>query len=32
LVWHIMGIGKQEEHPFTVPARVVEGKLNYSEI
>lgn len=30
-VMHIMGIGKAEEHPFTKPARVVEGKLVYGK-
>ncbi len=24
-----MGIGKDEEHPYTSPARIVNGKLNY---
>ncbi len=28
-VMHIMGIGKEEEHPFTAPARVVNGELIY---
>lgn len=28
-VMHIMGIGKDEEHPYTSPARIVEGKLVY---
>lgn len=28
-VMHIMGIGKEEEHPFTSPARVENGKLTY---
>jgi uncharacterized protein (DUF488 family) len=28
-VFHIMGIGKEEEHPFTAPARIVNGKLTY---
>jgi uncharacterized protein (DUF488 family) len=30
-VTHIMGIGKGEEHPFTSPARIVEGRLVYSD-
>jgi len=30
-VIHIMGIGKSEEHPYTQPARIVEGKLSYSK-
>ena len=28
-VMHIMGVGKSEEHPYTAPARVVNGTLNY---
>jgi uncharacterized protein (DUF488 family) len=28
-VMHIMGIGKEEAHPYTAPARIVNGKLNY---
>jgi uncharacterized protein (DUF488 family) len=28
-VMHIMGVGKSEEHPYTAPARIVNGKLNY---
>jgi uncharacterized protein (DUF488 family) len=28
-VIHIMDIGKGEEHPFTSPAKVVQGKLFY---
>jgi uncharacterized protein (DUF488 family) len=30
-VMHIMGIGKEQEHPYTKPARVVNGKLNYGK-
>ena len=30
-VMHIMGIGKSQEHPYTAPARIVGGKLVYSE-
>jgi uncharacterized protein (DUF488 family) len=30
-VWHIMAINKATEHPFTKPARIVDGILNYSE-
>lgn len=30
-VMHIMGEGKATEHPFTQPAKVVNGKLTYSE-
>lgn len=28
-VMHIMGISKEEEHPFTAPARIIEGELSY---
>ena len=28
-VMHIMGVRKAEEHPYTEPARIVNGKLNY---
>src|SRR5665213_1248152 len=28
-VMHIMGIGKDEEHPYTGPARIVNGELSY---
>lgn len=28
-VMHIMGLGKEEEHPFTAPARIVNGELSY---
>lgn len=28
-VMHIMGINKAEEHPYTSPARIVNGKLTY---
>ena len=30
-VMHIMGIGKAEEHPYTAPARIVDGALTYEE-
>ncbi len=30
-VYHIMDIGKAKEHPFTAPARVVNGQLTYAE-
>ncbi len=30
-VWHIMEKGKLTEHPYTSPARPVNGKLFYSE-
>ncbi len=28
-VMHIMGVGKEEEHPYTAPARIVNGELSY---
>jgi uncharacterized protein (DUF488 family) len=28
-VMHIMGNGKEEEHPYTAPARIVNGELSY---
>jgi hypothetical protein len=28
-VMHIMSIGKEEEHPFTAPARIVNDVLTY---
>jgi uncharacterized protein (DUF488 family) len=31
-VMHIMGIGKDEEHPYTAPARIVNGALSYETI
>ena len=30
-VWHVMGTDKKEEHPWTGPARVIDGKLDYSK-
>jgi len=30
-VMHIMGIGKDEEHPYTAPARIVNGALSYEK-
>lgn len=30
-VMHIMGENKATEHPYTAPANVVDGKLNYSK-
>ena len=30
-VMHIMRLGKAEEHAFTEPARIVNGKLNYEK-
>jgi uncharacterized protein (DUF488 family) len=31
-VMHIMGIGKDEEHPYTAPARIVNGELSYKPV
>jgi uncharacterized protein (DUF488 family) len=31
-VMHITGIGKEQEHPYTSPARIVKGKLTYSSL
>lgn len=28
-IWHIMGIEKAEEHPYTAPATIVNGRLSY---
>lgn len=28
-VMHIMGIEKEQEHPFTQPAKIVDGELSY---
>lgn len=28
-VLHIMDIGKAKEHPYTAPARIIEGRLSY---
>lgn len=30
-VIHIMGVAKSEEHPYTAPARIVNGKLIYQQ-
>jgi uncharacterized protein (DUF488 family) len=30
-VMHIMGIGNEKEHPFTAPARIVNGELSYEQ-
>ncbi|MBS1734054.1 MAG: DUF488 domain-containing protein [Bacteroidetes bacterium] len=30
-VMHIMGVGKEEEHPYTAAARIVNGELTYGE-
>jgi uncharacterized protein (DUF488 family) len=29
-VMHIMGVGIEEEHPYTAPARIVDGRLSYA--
>jgi len=28
-VMHIMGIGKEDEHPYTAPAKIVDSELSY---
>lgn len=30
-VYHIMEIGKEEEHPYTKPAKIIHGKLSYEK-
>jgi uncharacterized protein (DUF488 family) len=30
-VLHIMAIEKKEEHPYTAPARIINGELNYEK-
>ncbi len=30
-VMHIMAVGKATEHPYTAPARIVHGELNYEK-
>ena len=30
-VMHIMGVDKAQEHPFTQPAKIVDGELSYKE-
>lgn len=30
-VMHIMGVGKEQEHPFTAPANIIDGELSYIE-
>jgi uncharacterized protein (DUF488 family) len=30
-VIHIMNKGKGEEHPYTSPARIIEGRLSYTK-
>lgn len=31
-VMHIMGIGKEDEHPYTAPARIINGELSYEVV
>lgn len=31
-VMHIMAEGKEQEHPYTSPAKIVDGELNYETI
>ena len=31
MVYHIMEIGKAAEHPYTKPAKIVDGKLSYED-
>lgn len=31
-VMHIMGVNTATEHPYTAPANMVDGKLNYSKV
>ena len=28
-VMHIMGIGKEDEHPYTAPAKIIDNELSY---
>ena len=30
-VMHIMSVGKADEHPYTSPARIVDGQLTYKD-
>jgi len=30
-VMHIMAIGKEEEHPYTAPAKIINGELSYEK-
>lgn len=30
-VMHIMGISKEQEHPYTAPARIINNQLNYEK-
>ena len=31
-VWHIMGVQKSVEHPYTSVSKIIDGKLNYEDI
>jgi len=31
IVYHIMEIGKEKEHPYTKPAKIINGKLSYED-
>ena len=31
-VMHIMGVAKAEEHPYTAPAKIINGALTYQEV
>ena len=31
-VMHIMDVGKEVEHPYTSPAKIVDGELSYREV
>ncbi len=30
-VMHIMGVSKEMEHPYTSPAKIIDGKLSYTD-
>jgi uncharacterized protein (DUF488 family) len=30
-VWHIMAVGKEQEHPYTAPAKIFDGELSYEK-
>ncbi len=30
-VMHIMAVGKEEEHPYTAPAKILNGELSYED-
>jgi uncharacterized protein (DUF488 family) len=31
IVYHIMDVGKANEHPFTAPAKIINGQLSYRQ-